>query len=234
MRTRRNYGGLDIFRIFAALLVVAIHTSPLAVISEGGDFFLTRILARVAVPFFLMVTGHFIGAGFLNPSVRSLARFYKFLQKTILLYVFCILLYLPVGIYANHYADMTVGAIFRMIIFDGTFYHLWYFPACILGILLICLLSRFLSLGGMTVVSAVLYLIGLLGDSYYGLVQKVPALETIYEALFHVFSYTRNGLFLAPVFLVLGMWMTVLPKRILPEQSRCLSVSEAWQSLLQS
>ena len=213
MRTRRNYGGLDIFRIFAALLVVAIHTSPLAVISEGGDFLLTRILARVAVPFFLMVTGHFIGAGFLNPSVRSLARFYKFLQKTILLYVFCILLYLPVGIYANHYADMTVGSIFRMIIFDGTFYHLWYFPACILGILLICLLSRFLSLGGMTVVSAVLYLIGLLGDSYYGLVQKVPALETIYEALFHVFSYTRNGLFLAPVFLVLGMWMAVLPKK---------------------
>ncbi len=57
MSNRRNYGGLDIFRICAALLVITIHTSPLASVSEGADFFLTRVLARIAVPFFLMVTG---------------------------------------------------------------------------------------------------------------------------------------------------------------------------------
>ena len=45
-------GGLDIFRVAAAALVVAIHTSPLADVSAGADFFLTRILARTAVPFF--------------------------------------------------------------------------------------------------------------------------------------------------------------------------------------
>lgn len=207
MNNRRNYGGLDIFRVCAALLVIAIHTSPLTSISEGADFFLTRVLARIAVPFFLMVTGQFVAAGFLNPSVRTTARLHKFLQKTMLLYVFCILLYLPVGIYAGHYTEMTVGSALRMVIFDGTFYHLWYFPACILGIFLVQLMSHFLSLRGMTVVSAVLYIIGLFGDSYYGLAQKVPALETAYDALFHVFSYTRNGLFMAPVFLVMGMWM---------------------------
>ncbi|HBA47260.1 MAG TPA: hypothetical protein DCZ91_05580, partial [Lachnospiraceae bacterium] len=207
MNNRRNYGGLDIFRFCAALLVIAIHTSPLTSISEGADFFLTRVLARIAVPFFLMVTGQFVAAGFLNPSVRTTARLHKFLQKTMLLYVFCILLYLPVGIYAGHYTEMTVGSALRMVIFDGTFYHLWYFPACILGIFLVELMSRFLGLRGMTVVSAVLYIIGLFGDSYYGLAQKVPALETAYEALFQVFSYTRNGLFMAPVFLVMGMWM---------------------------
>ena len=60
MHSRHNYGGLDRFRIAAALLVVAIHTSPLASLSEGADFFLTRVLARVAVPFFFMVTGQFV------------------------------------------------------------------------------------------------------------------------------------------------------------------------------
>lgn len=209
MNNRRNYGGLDIFRICAALLVIAIHTSPLTSISEGADFFLTRILARVAVPFFLMVTGQFVAAGFLNPSVRTTARFHKFLQKTMLLYVFCILLYLPIGIYAGHYTDMTVGSALRMVIFDGTFYHLWYFPACILGIFLVHLMSFFLSLRCMTAVSAILYIIGLFGDSYYGLAEKVPALETMYGVFFQIFSYTRNGLFLAPLFLVMGMWMAV-------------------------
>ena len=65
MHSRANYGGLDHFRMIAALLVIAIHTSPLASFSEGADFFLTRVLARVAVPFFLMVTGQFIVSGFL-------------------------------------------------------------------------------------------------------------------------------------------------------------------------
>ena len=212
MRTKPNYGWLDRFRIIAALAVIAIHTSPLDTFHEGADFFLTRVLARIAVPFFFMVTGHFVVAGFLPsgkaaPSTKSMVRFRKFLAKTSMLYLFCIILYLPVGIYAGHYEDTSVGVLLRMLFFDGTFYHLWYFPACIMGVALVYLLSRFLSLGAMTAVSAVLYAIGLLGDSYYGLVEKVPALETFYGFLFQISSYTRNGLFLAPLFLVLGAWM---------------------------
>lgn len=212
MRTKPNYGWLDRFRIIAALAVIAIHTSPLDTFHEGADFFLTRVLARIAVPFFFMVTGHFVVAGFLPsgkaaPSTKSMVRFRKFLAKTSMLYLFCIILYLPVGIYAGHYKDMSVGVLLRMLFFDGTFYHLWYFPACIMGVALVYLLSRFLSLGAMTAVSAVLYAIGLLGDSYYGLVEKVPALEAFYGFLFQISSYTRNGLFLAPLFLVLGAWM---------------------------
>lgn len=212
MRTKPNYGWLDRFRIIAALAVIAIHTSPLDTFHEGADFFLTRVLARIAVPFFFMVTGHFVVAGFLPsgkaaPSTKSMVRFRKFLAKTSMLYLFCIILYLPVGIYAGHYEDISVGVLLRMLFFDGTFYHLWYFPACIMGVALVYLLSRFLSLGAMTAVSAVLYAIGLLGDSYYGLVEKVPALEAFYGFLFQISSYTRNGLFLAPLFLVLGAWM---------------------------
>lgn len=206
MHTRQNYGGLDRFRIAAALLVVAIHTSPLADVSKGADFLLTRVLARTAVPFFFMVTGQFVAAGFLTPSVKSAARFHKFLAKTIFLYLFCIVLYLPVGIYAKHYENLNAGMVFRMLLFDGSFYHLWYFPACILGILLVRLMSLRLKLRGMTIVSAVLYLIGVFGDSYFGLIQKVPALNAVYEFGFRFFSYTRNGLFLAPMFLILGIW----------------------------
>lgn len=211
MRTKANYGWLDRFRIIAALLVVAIHTSPLTTFHEGADFFLTRVLARVAVPFFFMVTGQFVVSGFLSsretPSREGLMRLRKYLIKTSLLYLFCIVLYLPIGIYAEHYKDLTIGKVLRMLFFDGTFYHLWYFPACILGILIVYLMSRFLTLRSMTIVSAVLYVIGLFGDSYYGLVQKVPVLESVYEFGFQIFSYTRNGLFLAPLFLVLGAWM---------------------------
>lgn len=212
--TQKDSGGLDLFRLAAALLVIAIHTSPLASFNDGADFFLTRILARVAVPFFFMVTGHFIlselftGRECPKAAGQKLfpARLQKYLLRLSLLYGAAILLYLPLGIYAGHYEGLTLGKALRMLLFDGTFYHLWYFPACILGILLVWLFSRFLDLKGVTVISVLLYVVGLFGDSYFGLAEKVPLLSTAYNGMFQIFSYTRNGLFLAPVFLVLGVW----------------------------
>lgn len=212
MYTTKKYGGLDRFRVTAALLVIAIHTSPLASVNDSADFFLTRVLARIAVPFFLMATGHFVAAGFLEPS-RGTDALKRYLKKVSLLYAVCILLYLPAGIYAGHYQDMNPGSALRMLAFDGTFYHLWYFPAAITGILLVYLMSRFLSLRLMTAVSFVLYVVGLFGDSYYGIAQKAPVLENAYGFLFQISSYTRNGLFFAPLFLVMGIWAGTKARR---------------------
>lgn len=192
----QKYGGLDLFRPAAALLVLAIHTSPLASFSSDADFFLTRILARIAVPFFFMVTGQFI--------LSSGASVLRYVKKLCIIYLAAILLYLPLGIYAGHYRELTPTGVFKMLFFDGTFYHLWYFPACILGLLLVTLFGRFLRPGWVAAFSAVLYVMGLLGDSYFGLTAKIPLLSHCYHAMFRVFSYTRNGLFFAPLFLVLG------------------------------
>lgn len=45
-------------RLAAAVLVITCHTSPLAGVSVMGDL-LTRIVARVAIPFYFMATGLF-------------------------------------------------------------------------------------------------------------------------------------------------------------------------------
>lgn len=210
MENKRHYQGIDGFRIVAALLVAAIHTSPLAGFSADADFFLTRVLARVAVPFFFMVTGRFVLADyFLSEDFQAgrLGRMGRYLRKILILYAASILLYLPVGIYAGHYAHLTVGEVCRMLLFDGTFYHLWYFPACVLGTGLICLFVRLWKIRGAFAAAAALYLFGLFGDSYYGLAAQCPPIALIYEKGFSIWSYTRNGLFMAPVFLLLGVIM---------------------------
>lgn len=201
MQRTKNYGGLDLFRPVAAVLVIAIHTSPLASFTAGGDFFLTRILARLAVPFFFMLTGQFSTA----PD-----RLMCFLKKMGLLYLLSSLLYLPLGIYAGHYNGLTLSGLLRMIFFDGTFYHLWYFPACMLGLMLVWLMARRFRTRLLVFFSLLLYFIGLLGDSYYGIAKQVPVLRDFYDGLFTVSSYTRNGVFFAPYFLVMGMLMPKL------------------------
>ncbi len=186
MHATTNTGGLDKFRLTAALLVAAIHTSPLTCVSGEADFFLTRILARVAVPFFLMVTGQFVLPSVLKPGARAGRRLLRYLVRTGGLYLTCSLLYLPLGIYAGHYKELTVSGLTRMLVWDGPFYHLWYFPACMLGMSLLYLMSRRLGPRSMTLACTLLYMLGLSGDSYYGLTQYIPPLRGLCDLGFHI------------------------------------------------
>lgn len=204
MNETKHCGGLDLFRTAAAVLVIANHTDPLLSVNSNANFFLTRVLARVAVPFFLMVTGQFVIAPCLFQGEQDFRRIFRCILKNTLLYATATLLYIPLNLYAGHFQGLTFTGFLRMLVFDGTFYHLWYFPACITGILLVCLLSRVLSFKGTMTAALFLYLAGLLGDSYYGLIENAPVLPDLYDFGFSLFSYTRNGLFLAPLFLMLG------------------------------
>ena len=195
----KRFPALDLFRLAAVLLVVANHTSPLADVSATADFWLTRVLARVAVPFFLMTTGYFLSRNNWVGAGRQL-------KKLCLLYGCCILLYLPVNLYAGSFGGP--AELLRKLLVDGTFYHLWYFPATILGIVIARWLSRF----GLRIAlpaAALLYLVGLGGDSYYGLIARIQPLGAFYDGVFTLCGYTRNGLFFAPLFLLLGSagWM---------------------------
>ena len=204
MTEKKQYGGLDWFRMAAAFLVVAIHTSPLASFHAEADFVLTRVAARVAVPFFFMVTGYFQLPQYLSGHSWDYRPLLGLLKKFSLLYGAAILLYLPVNLYAGQFEGAGFAGILRMVLTDGTFYHLWYLPAVIAGVVIVWFLGRRLPCGAVTGVSLFLYLIGLFGDSYYGLAEQVPALKAVYELLFSVSSHTRNGFFYAPLFLAMG------------------------------
>jgi serine/alanine racemase len=215
MRSSRNVGGLDYFRLAAALLIVGIHTYPLLSVSEDLNFLVINVLARVAAPFFLMVTGYFVLPRILSEGREATARLKAFTKKIGLLYLGATLFYLPISIYAGHYSSGNVVVTFmRNLVFDGAFYHLWYLPALIVGVLLLYALSRRFSLNAILGVSLGLYTLGLFGDSYYGLTVGIPFLRSVYQQGFHLFSYTRNGLFYAPVFLALGATIAQVKHRI--------------------
>lgn len=200
----RQLGGLDYFKLAAAFLVAAIHTSPFASFRVEADFIFTRVIARVAVPFFFMVTGYFLLPQYVFGRSMDMRPLMRSLKKLLYLYAAAVLLYLPVNLYAGQIQDLGVWVFFRMLLVDGTFYHLWYLPAAVLGVWIVWFLGRKVPYKILLGISFVLYLIGLFGDSYYGAAEQVPVLVKVYDVLFMVSSHTRNGLFYAPVFLVMG------------------------------
>lgn len=206
MKVIQKHAGIDIFRlVFALLLVVGAHTYPLRIISEDLNFAVFHIIARIVVPFFLMITGYFVISKYIFSIENKPKLPHRFIKKTALIYAGATLLYLPVSIYAGFYSDGNIfAAILRSVVFDGTFYHLWYLPASLIGILIIFVLAHKFTLKAVFGITVALYVLGLLGDSYYGLTENIPVLNTLYTAGFQVFSFTRNGIFLTPVFLVLG------------------------------
>ena len=91
----KSYTGIDLFRLAAALLIITIHTSPLADLSDTADFILTRIAARVAVPFFFVTSGFFLISRYHDQP----AQFRGFVVKTALIYAAAALFYFTVTLY---------------------------------------------------------------------------------------------------------------------------------------
>ena len=200
-----KYNGIDYFRMIAAFLIIAIHIGPLSSINITLDFGFTYVLCRIAVPFFLMTTGYFV----LYPVVTNnddTLNLFKFLKKTLFLYLIAIIIYLPINIYAGEfYSNIGIIGIIRIIFLDGTFYHLWYLPAVIVGCIFVFLLSKKFSIKKIFIISLLLYIFGLMGDSYYGLIKNIYFINEFYDVIFKLTSFTRNGVFYAPIFLIMGV-----------------------------
>lgn len=218
MTEKKSYAGIDYFRLIAALLVVAIHTSPVASFNETGDFILTRILARVAVPFFLMTSGFFL----VSRYTYNAEKLGAFVKKTAIIYGAAILIYIPINIYNRYFKmDNLLPNMIKDIVFDGTLYHLWYLPASIIGALIAWCLVKKLNYQKALIVAFVLYLIGLFGDSYYGIAERVSCLNSLYSLIFQVTDYTRNGIFFAPIFFIIGGFIADYPPQIAYRKCIC-------------
>lgn len=201
MTKHESYSGIDYFRVIAALLIVAIHTSPLTSFSATGDFIFTRIIARVAVPFFFETSGFFL----ISRYSYNADKLGAFIKKTAIIYGTAILLYIPINIYNGYFkTNNLLPNIIKDIVFDGTLYHLWYLPASIIGAVIAWCLVKRLSYKKAFIITAIFYIVGLFGDSYYGIAESVSCLNNFYSLLFQVTDYTRNGIFFAPIFFVLG------------------------------
>ena len=201
MNKPKKYGGLDYFRIIAAVMVVAIHTSPLSIFGERADVIFTRIICRVAVPFFFMVSGYFL----YEDHSKMKEKVHRSAIKTAKLYIIAILLYLPINIYNGYLSSKPLLTnIIKDVLFNGSFYHLWYLPAAIIGVYLTLVLFSTRNDKLALLLAFGLYTIGLLGDSYYGIIANLDPIKELYDIMFRFSDYSRNGIFYAPVFLVLG------------------------------
>ncbi|MBZ0324189.1 membrane-bound serine racemase VanT [Enterococcus casseliflavus] len=198
--------GIEQFRVLLAMMVVAIHCLPLHRLWPDGDILITLTLFRIAVPFFFMISGYYVFSDLATQnSYPARQRVWHFIKKQLQVYLIATLLFLPLAWYSGMLGlNMPLGTFIQTLLVNGILYHLWYFPAIITGSLLVMGLLTRLSFKQVFFIAVGLYVVGLGGDSWSGLAAQTP-ITPFYSLIFQLLAGTRNGIFFAPLFLLLGV-----------------------------
>ena len=138
----QRYSGLDFFKFICAFLVVCIHI-PVFYVGEW-----VVAVARVAVPFFFMVTGFFFSVEFNKEKQK------RQLKKILVLTAFSNILYILVkfimfavkGEILQFFSEtFTLDAIIRFLVFNDPFAgaHNWYLNALLYALVVLFVITKF-------------------------------------------------------------------------------------------
>jgi len=212
----RSYNGIDIIKFIMSIFMVIIHAKPLLEISYWGNYALTYGITRVTVPFF------FIASGFLLFKKMSLydidvKKIKKYIYHIFRLYMIWTVIYLPIIFWEVHKNENGIlhGIIIaiRNTIMAGSYFQLWFLNALIVSAILISLfLWLKINIKKIFVFTIFMYIIALLGQSYYGIFDYLfpegSTMFTIWKYIGIVFRTPRNGLCFGALFFFLGAYIS--------------------------
>ena len=135
---KKEYRALDFSKFVAAFLVAAIHIPPFEEAAPVFSHEFQQVICRMAVPFFFVCTGYFIGE-----KITDKGKVRKYLFHIIKMYVWWSLLYL-IPIIERFWEKKRSAAgnlleLARRFFLIGSYIQLWYLPATVVAVLLLYL-----------------------------------------------------------------------------------------------
>lgn len=229
-----QYQNLDLFRFLSSIIIIVLHARPFFTVSYEIDMAINNIIGRICVPFFFFISGYFAA----KQEQKKPDYIRSYIHSMIPVYLLWSAVYLPWSLslaapYIQQVSGLlcTIGlptaiqnllllllvplAVIVALLYSGVYYHLWYFPALLLSMLVLRWWKRKYSLRGLLTVSFVLLLFGAT-ETYYGFCGQF--FQSLLHYYYAVFFTTRNFLFFALFYVTLGYWMG---KQEQPASSLC-------------
>lgn len=229
-----QYQNLDLFRFLSSIIIIVLHVRPFFTVSYEIDMAINNIISRICVPFFFFISGYFAA----KQEQKKPDYIRSYIRSMIPVYLLWSAVYLPWSLslaapYIQQVSGLlcTIGlptaiqnllllllvplAVIIALLYSGVYYHLWYFPALLLSMLVLRWWKRKYSLRVLLTVSFVLLLFGAT-ETYYGFCGQF--FQSLLHYYYAVFFTTRNFLFFALFYVTLGYWMG---KQEQPASSLC-------------
>lgn len=208
---RKNYWSLDVAKFMCALMIISAHFA-----SEWGNFPSTVDYAFsiyvIAVPFFFCCGGFLFFKKVKSFGTTKEQNWYllKYQKRLWIMYGIWTLVYLPFQIYdwiTNYdFMERFLAFIHRALVIQ-TYATIWFLPALAVGIVCTYFLVRKLSKIQLVIIAALLYVFGALGHTYNFLLEGT-FLESFFDGYLWVFKTSRNGVFNAIPFVLIGYFIS--------------------------
>ena len=204
---RKQLAAIDIAKYVSALLVVCIHTFPFIDINETFNTYFIQTVCRMAVPFFFTISGYFFFRKLTNDEEENKELLKRYLFRLLKIYLIWTVIYLPYTIY-NYVSAGTgwIGIIsyLRNFLLNGSYYHLWFLPALMTGMIIAYFLYQKKGMVFMLKVSLILYFVGYLLNVFAPLWESIPVISFLFRFFTVTITTSRNGFFFAPIFIGIG------------------------------
>lgn len=164
-------------KLFFAIQVVALHTSPFSEYSSVLSYLGSQTISRLAVPYFSAISGYY----FFNNNSNT--KYIKSIKKYILMYsVWSVLMFLYEAVnWKKDALSFFVYAI-KVYLFEG-WHQLWYLLAIIYTIILIFIVKEILKISEVLIsyLSILLLMIGISISNYGNLFLSFPILNKLIQ-----------------------------------------------------
>ncbi len=201
---------VDFAKFLFAIGVVGIHSGCLSGVGIKSWLVMHGIL-RLAVPFFFCAAGYFFYRSLKKSAdIKNVTK--NYIKRLLIPFAFWLLANLPLYVYQLVSDGRSMLEVFRKIIQGIVFYQwgaMWFVSALIVAIVLVVQFYKNKKLKQAVIVGFVLYLVGLLFNTYYFAIIDTP-LRTIVDGILSVAGSMRNGLFEGLFFVSVGMYASKL------------------------
>ncbi|MGX7666835.1 acyltransferase family protein [Flavobacterium pedocola] len=196
MSQNRN-ASLDFVKLLLAFLIIALHIFPIKGLSGWQalvSYEIANGITRIGVPSFFIISGYL-----LRKKLDDGLYLKRYCRRIVILYLVWQLIYLPDMIRSYRLGWFDTSELVYKLIYG--YWHLWYLLATVIGVGLLYL-SRRWAVKQKMVLGVSLFVLGYAFQLLYKdkSLDVFPVLKVVYE----VMGTTRNGLFFAFPFLLLG------------------------------
>lgn len=201
---KESYPIVDIMKFFLCICVIALHSNATNFLPKNIQYFIQKLIFRVAVPYFFIASGFFLGRKLKNGGCSSWQTIKSYclrlLKPFIVFSIINIVQHFITG--GNNYGLLLLEIIQHVIFYP--YGALWYIQASIIGALLLYPFIKKNRILLALIIGVVLYIFALLCNNYYFIVNDTIFGEFINSYL-SICVTGRNGLFVGFFFLTLGI-----------------------------
>lgn len=212
MRENKIKPSLEAMKLLRTILIILINTKPLTEVSTSLSFFLSNVLALGGIPYLFVVCGYSLSLE-LKYSNNKKETFINNLKSTFKVYVIWSLVYFV--FYDLNYLNFSTLSNFeilttylRKFFILGFHFHLWYLPALIVTMVLVYVGYTYNKEKELLTLSIILYIIALLGSTYFNLIKNIPLINSIYTTYNIYFLTFKNGVFYGFIFGQIGAYIS--------------------------